>query len=267
MMVFSGVAFASFAVWEKYLAPKTFFPWKLMKDRTIIGGSVASANTYLMYYIWYSYFTSYLQVVQGLSITHAGYVLNIHSVGWVVAGVVAGAFIKTTRRYKWIALYMGTPLQILATGLMFHFSKQQSSIGLIIMAQIFLAIADGLIYLSSEVAVLAVIEKEHIAVVLAIYHMVADIFKAVGSTISAAVWTKVFPEYLARNLPEDAQAQLADIYGSLVVQLSFARGSAEQDGISKSYSQAMEKLFMTSLCLSVIGVVATVCWRNVRVDK
>ncbi|CAH0022201.1 unnamed protein product [Clonostachys rhizophaga] len=268
MIIFGVLCFVLFAIWEKYWAPKSFLPWELIKDRTIFGGSIASANTYLVYYVWYSYFSSSLQVIQGLDITLAGYVVNIHSVGWVLVGIAAGALIRTTSHYKWIALYIGSPLQILATGLMYHFSGTGSPTGLIVMAQVFLSLADGLIYLTSEVAVLAVIDHEHIAVVLAVYNMVTSIFQAVGATISAAIWTKVFPSYLTKNLPDSAQPQLENIYSSIYSQLSFDKGGAERLAIEQSYSQAMRNLFSAALCLTVIGLVATLFWRDINVkDK
>lgn len=267
MLVFGVFAFILFGLWEKYGATKTFMPFELLKDRTIVGGSIASANTYLIYFVWYSYFSSHLQVVQGLSITLAGYVNNIHSVGWVVAGIIAGALIKTSSRYKWIALYAGSPLQILAMGLMYHFSRADSPVGLIVMAQIFLSVADGLIYLTSEVAVLAVIEHEHIAVVLAAYNMITSLFRAVGSTISAGIWTNVFPKYLARYLPESAQPQIADIYSSIYTQLSFEQGTPEREAIAKSYSLATQDLFIAGLCLTVIGIVSTAVWKNVNLGN
>lgn len=37
MIVLGVVLLAAFALWEKYLAPVTYFPWKYLKDRTILG--------------------------------------------------------------------------------------------------------------------------------------------------------------------------------------------------------------------------------------
>ncbi|KAJ6436027.1 MFS transporter, SIT family, siderophore-iron:H+ symporter [Purpureocillium lavendulum] len=262
MLVFSGVAFSLFAIWEKFFASKCFLPVGLMRDRTIIGASIASANTYLVYYVWSSYFSSHLQVVQGLSVTTAGYVASIHSLGWVVAGIVAGALVSATGQYKWIALYVGWPLQTLAMGLIVHLSQADSRLGLIVMAQIFLAVADGLIYLASEIAVLAVIEPEHIAVVLAAYNMTTAVFQGIGSTISGAVWTNDFPANLARHLPNDVQPQLMAIYSSLRTQLSFPEGSLARVAIVESYLGASRKLFIISTSLTVIGLMTTLVWRN-----
>lgn len=168
MLVIGVVLLIVFGLWEKLLAPVSFIPFSLLKDRTVLGASLTYATSYLIYQVWSTYFSSSLQVVQGLSVTQAGYVYNIHSVGWCIASFVGGTFIKFTGRYKGIALYFSLPLQVLGTGLMIYFSRTATAPGLIIMSQIFIAIADGLLYITSDVAVLSTCKHEHIAVVLAI---------------------------------------------------------------------------------------------------
>ncbi|KIW94730.1 uncharacterized protein Z519_04707 [Cladophialophora bantiana CBS 173.52] len=68
MVIFGGVLMGLFVLWEKYLAPKSLIPFSLLKNPTIIGASFSYAETYLVYTTWYSYFSSSLQVVQGLSV-------------------------------------------------------------------------------------------------------------------------------------------------------------------------------------------------------
>ncbi|KAL2433820.1 MFS siderochrome iron transporter 1 [Exophiala dermatitidis] len=267
MIVFGGFAIILFGFWEKYLAPKSFIPYPLLKSRTVIGGSVSYAQTYLVYYCWTSYFTSSLQVVQGETVTNAGYIYNIHNIGWCVAGIAAGAFIKVTGRYKWLALFLGLPLQLLTTGLMIYLSKPNSKTGSIIAVQVFLSLGDGIIYMSAVIAVMAAIDAEHIATVLALYNMIGTTFQAVGATISVAVWTKSFPEYLAKNLPASAQSNLMAIYSDITTQLSYPKGTPERVAIDLSYSQAMEKLFITGTCIILVGVISTVVWRDIRVSR
>lgn len=267
MIVFGGVAIILFALWEKYLAPKSFVPFHLLKSRTVIGASISYAQTYLVYYCWTSYFSSSLQVVQGLSVTRAGYIFNIHNIGWVVAGIAAGFLIKATGRFKWLALFLGLPLQILCTGLMIFLSRMEAHTSSIIVVQIFLALGDGLIYMSAVIAVMAAIDRhEHLAGVLALYNMIGTTFQAVGATISASIWTSTFPKYLARNLPPSAQPNVMAIYSDITMQLSYAIGSPERSAISLSYCQAMQKLFIAGTSITTVGVISTLLWRNLRVS-
>ncbi|KIX04949.1 uncharacterized protein Z518_05820 [Rhinocladiella mackenziei CBS 650.93] len=267
MLVFGGVSIILFALWEKYLATKSFIPFSLLQSRTVIGASISYAETYMVYYCWTSYFSSSLQVVQGLSVTRAGYVFHIHNIGWVVAGIAAGALVKATGRYKWLALALGLPLQILATGLMIHLSKIDSKTSAIITVQIFLAIGDGIIYMSSVIAVMATVHHEHLASVLALYNMIGTTFQAVGATISVAIWTRAFPENLSKYLPASAQPNLMAIYSDLSTQLSYEIGSPERIAIAQGYPETMQKLFITGTSIISIGVISTVIWRDVKVSN
>lgn len=112
-IIFGGLLIIAFALYEKYLAPKTFIPFELLTDRTVLGAALLSGLRFISFFIWDSYFISFLQVVNGLSVTHAAYVANIYSVGSCFWGLVVGVLIRWTGRFKWLALYFGLPLDIL----------------------------------------------------------------------------------------------------------------------------------------------------------
>lgn len=266
MLVFGGVLIILFVLWEKFLAPKSFIPFSLLKSRTLIGGSISNAQTYLVYYIWTSYFSSSLQVVQGLSVTRAGYIFNIHSIGWCVTGIATGFVIKATGRYKSLALYFGIPLQILSTGLMIYLSRPNSKVASIVVVQIFLSLADGLIFISAITAVMAAVDHhDHLAGVLALYNMIFTTFQAIGATISGAIWTSTFPKYLANNLPSSARSEVMTIYSSLYAQLSYEVGSPIRTAISLSYTEAMQKLFIAATAIITVGVVSTFVWKDIKI--
>ena len=84
MLVLGVVLLATFGVYEKFWSPRPFIPFNLLVDRTVIGACLLGASWQIAYYCWYSYFTSYLQVVYDISVSQAGYIASIYD---VVAGV------------------------------------------------------------------------------------------------------------------------------------------------------------------------------------
>jgi hypothetical protein len=62
-LIFGGLLTIAFGFWEKYGAPVTFIPWKLMADRTVLSTYTMVASIYLAWYLWDSFFYSYLIVV------------------------------------------------------------------------------------------------------------------------------------------------------------------------------------------------------------
>ena len=71
MIIFGGLLLTAFTLYEKFVAPKTFVPYNLLTDRTVLGANILAAVLFLEFYLWDSYFSSFLQVVNGLSITEA----------------------------------------------------------------------------------------------------------------------------------------------------------------------------------------------------
>lgn len=110
---------------------------------------------------------------------------------------------------------------------------------------------------------MAAAAHQHVAVLLAIESMFSSIGGAVGLTISSAIWQHVFPTALAKNLPEDAQANLTSIYGDLTVQLSYPEGTETRHAIQVSYGEAQRYMLITAVCLLVIEIGAVAMWRNI----
>lgn len=135
------------------------------------------------------------------------------------------------------------------------------------MCQIFIAFAGGTIVICEQTAVMAATSHQYVAVVLAIEAMASSIGGAVGSTVAAAVWQAVFPKKLGLYLPESAQGNLTDIYGSLDVQLSYPMGSPERIAIQKAYGDSQKMMLIAGTAVLSLSVVGTAMWRNIDVRQ
>lgn len=170
-----------------------------------------------------------------------------------------------TGRFKWLALYFGLPLTILGVALMINFRQPDVNIGYIIMCQIFIAVAGGTLVICEQMAAMAATTHQYIAVVLAIEGMFASIGGAVGLTVAGAIWQQVFPTRLQRYLPEETQAEWATIYASLATQLTYPVGSPTRMAIQRAYGEAQRYMLIGGSTVLIVGVVATIVWRDIRV--
>jgi len=263
--IFGALLIIAFALYEKYLAPVTFIPWTLMKDRTVFFTFTMAASLYMAWYIWDSYFYSFLIVVFDTSVANATYITNIYTIGATVWSIVMGIIIKFNGRLKWQALYFGVPMTILGVGLMIKFRQPDANIGYIVMCQIFIAFGGGTLVICEQMTVMAVSKQQNIPAILATEAMVSNIGSAIGSTVAAAMWTGIFPVKLAEYLPESAQADLADIYGSLTVQSSYPIGSPTRDGINAAYGETQKLMLIAATSLYVVTFVSVLMWREINV--
>jgi MFS family permease len=265
MFTFGVLLTISFVLYEKYLAPVTFVPHRLLSDRTVIGAFSMATSLFTCYFVWESYFGSFLQVVSGLSIINTSYFFSIFSVGAPVVSLVAGLLIGHTGRFKWLALYFACPLIILGSGLMILFRRPGIKIGYIIMCQVFMAIAGGALSITGNVAVMAAVSHQHVAVILAMFGMFSYIGAAVGSTIAAAIRTSVFPEALLRFLPEEYKKDYRSIYASLTKQLSYPTGTPARYGIQLAYAESQKYMLIAATALQLVSLLGVLAWRDITV--
>ncbi|KAF4628600.1 hypothetical protein G7Y89_g9554 [Cudoniella acicularis] len=169
MLVVGILCLFAFGPYEKFLAPKSFIPFRLLTDRSVAGAC----------FLWDSYFYSYLQAVHGLSITDAGYVSNIYSIGSCFWAVIISLAIRLSGRFKWVAL-CSLCLQFLGVGLMIHFRQAKYSIGYVVMTQIFIAFGGGGLVICEDMAVMAAAPHEGVAAMLALI----GLFSSVGAPLA-----------------------------------------------------------------------------------
>ena len=266
MIVVGFIVLVFFGLWEAFLAPQPFLTANLLMNRTVAGACLLAFNYQIAYYCWASYFSSFLQVVNDLSISEAGYVTSTFDVvsGILLLGV--GFLIRRFGYFKWL-LWVGVPLYIFAQGLMIYFRRPNSNIGYLVMCQIFISIGGSVMIICQQLAVLASADHQHVAAVLALLNVIATIGGAVGNTISGAIWTNTFSQALARYLPEDAQASLEDIYGSLDVQLSYEWGSPTRVGIQQAYGHSQQKMLIAGTAIMSLSLVWVFMIRNINVKN
>ncbi|KAJ4317970.1 hypothetical protein N0V94_004653 [Neodidymelliopsis sp. IMI 364377] len=266
MIVFGFILLVAFPIWEKFFAPVTFIPYELLLDRTVFLAGCMFVFVYFNSAVWGSYFSSMLQVVWNLNVTEASYVTQVYRVvscGWCF--FVLGPLIRYTGRFKWTIAYFALPLDILAIGLMIHFRQPGTEIGYIVMTQIFTAVAGGTIVIGGELAMMAPSDHQHLAVIIAVLNLFCSVGSAVGSTVSAAIWTATFYENLVKHVPEGVNVR--DIYASLPKQLSYKWGSPERLGIARAYGDSQRLMLITSICMLSMGLICAVFWRDINIKN
>ncbi|OQE38028.1 hypothetical protein PENCOP_c009G02538 [Penicillium coprophilum] len=263
MIVFGGLLLITFAIYERFWAPVTFIPFKLLMDRTVFFGGLMFVFEFFNSMVWGSYFSSMLQVVWGLNVTEASYVSAIYRVGSCLCCLLVGFLIRWTGRFKWLAVYFSYPLMILGVGLMIKFRQPDAGIGYICMTQIFVAFAGGTTVICGELAMMAPSDHQHIAVILAMLNLFGSIGSAIGSTVSAAIWTGEFPKALAKYVPPEVD--VAKIYSDITAQLSYEWGSPTRNAIARAYGDAQQYMLITSVCMLVVAWGCAAMWRDIKI--
>ncbi|KAK1974149.1 siderophore iron transporter mirB [Colletotrichum cereale] len=257
LLVLGVVLMILFAAWERFFAPTTFIPYDVLLNRNMIGACGIGFALFFSYFTWFSYFSSALQVVYGASIAEASYISQISGLGGGISAIATGVVIRYTGRYKAITLYGAVPTYSLFTGLMIYFQGKGKGIGYIVMCQIFISFASGVMTTTPTIAAMSAISHQNIAVVVAVVSMFSSIGGAIGLTVSGAIWQASFPVKLAEYLPLDALEDLLNIYASLEVQLSYPVGTPVRIATQRAYADSQSLLLIAGTSIWVVGFAAT----------
>ncbi|KAM0330506.1 hypothetical protein ACHAQA_003452 [Verticillium albo-atrum] len=264
MIVVGFLTLVAFVLYQMYWSPVPFLNHKFLTDRTLVAACLIDFTYQMSYSSWNSYFTSFLQVVNNLSVSEAGYV---NSTFQVVSGVLlflVGYLIRRTGRFRWL-FFVAVPFYILGLGLMIHFRRPNGEIGYIVMCQIFTSVGGAIFILGMQIAVLAAVDHQHVAAALALLFVSGGVGGAVGSTISGAIWTNTFLPALQRYLPEGVDA--LTIYGDLVTQLSYPVGSPERLAIQQAYGYAQTRMLAAGTGIGSVLLIWVCMLKNLNVGE
>ncbi|KAJ5263190.1 major facilitator superfamily domain-containing protein [Penicillium angulare] len=187
MEVLGVACIPAFYYWELFLSPVQILPWKYLKEPTIIGSSLLYCFMFASYDVWNAYFGSFLQVVKRLDITSSSYVVSIVSLTSFVFSPIIGLLIRVAGEFKWTAM-AGIPIFLLGTALLIPFREPDTDLGLIIMTQIFVGLGSCIFSACGQLAVMAVVTHQEIAIVLAIWALFGSIGASVGYAIAGDMW-------------------------------------------------------------------------------
>ncbi|KAL6171436.1 hypothetical protein ACJQWK_02454 [Exserohilum turcicum] len=265
-LVFGILFIAAFVCWERFFAPISLTPWEILRDRTVLGTGMAGFTLFASYSVWNPYFSSYLQVVNGLDVTNASYIVQSGTVVQIIANIVTGLVITFTGRYKPISLYVAIPLIALGTGLLIHFREPTLYLGYIAMCNIFLNFGFGIFMITVEIGILAAASaQQYFAITIALLNLFTYIGSAVGFTISSAIWQSTLPEKLVLHLPPEARGNLTTIFSSIGEQLAYEWDSPVRLAIQHAYGDTWRLLLITSVCFWALGLASTLVWKNMNI--
>ncbi|KAH8898009.1 major facilitator superfamily transporter [Thozetella sp. PMI_491] len=266
LIIFGFVLLVLFGIWERYFATVMFFPFELLRDRTILGASLTYFGIFLSTFIWNAYYGSYLQVVHNLSITVANYVLNCYSLTSYFTGPFIALFIRHTGYVKYPA-YIGIPIYVLGTALIVYFRHPDTNVGYLAMCQVLVGFGVELLQVMSHLALMAKAGPSNVAVAMAIYGLFGSIGASTSYAIAGGMWTNIFPYNLEAFLPDEYKGQAHEIYGDITKQMQFPIGHPVRDAVIAAYADVARKMVIVGACLIPLVIGAVAIWKNFNVKE
>lgn len=264
--VLGVVLFPVFYLWEAKFAPVQFLPFKYLKQGTIIGSCLLYGVMFLSTFCWNAYFGSYLQVVNRQTIENANYILNSYSLTSTIFSPLIGWIISYTGNFKWTA-YTGVPIMLIGTAIIIPLRGPDTNPGLMAFTQILVGLGSGIFTTCSQIAVMAPVTHQQLAVVNALAGLFGGVGASIGLAIAGGLWNNLLPKELYNRLPESSKADSVTIFGDIVLQMSFEDGSPERAAIVGAYDHVMRYMVIAGACLMPLCLVSIFVWKNINVRK
>ncbi|EUC46935.1 hypothetical protein COCMIDRAFT_91631 [Bipolaris oryzae ATCC 44560] len=266
MIVFGTLLIALFVVWERFYATKSFFPFYLMKNRSVIAACLLGGNSWIAFYSYRMMYSSYLQVVFQLSVAKAGYITNIFNIVSCTWAIVVSFAMKYTDTYKWGAV-VAIPIQILMTGLLIYLRTPGSNIAVLIVVEVFGAMASAMLYNVEQVAIMIAVPHEQVAVSIALLNVITAVGGAIGQSISATIWAQMVPQKIAEYLPHAPPTEIARLYGDLNAQLASPWDSPERQAVVRAFADTQKTMVIFGTCALVPCLVWVAMLKNSRMSE
>ena len=163
---------------------------------------------------------------------------------------------------------LAAPLIVLASGLFIKYRQPGVSLGSIIGCQILMTISAGTLVVCEQMAVQSAAEHTNVAVCIALLSLFTNIGSGIGSGVSGALWTNIFPDKLHEALGNQTdEATINAIYGSLVEQLKYEPGTPLRDGIVWAYGVGMRYQSIGATAVLCLTIPLVACWRDYNVKE
>lgn len=182
-------------------------------------------------------------------------------------GIYTHSLIRYTGQFKWPAVIGGIPFMILGTALLIHFRTPSADSGYLVMCQIFNGIGSGFLATCGQLAVMAAVTHQDVAMVIALYGLFGGIGASIGMAIAGALWTNLLRNEIYDALPTASKNLTDTIYADMTVQLSYPAGDPIRDAIIAAYGEVQRKMVIAGSAFVPLVLLAVLVWRNVNVKN
>lgn len=176
------------------------------------------------------------------------------------------SLIRYTGEFKW-TVFTGIPILLLGTALLIPFRQPTTHVGILTMTQVLVGLGTCIFTVCGQLAIMAPVTHQEIAVVVAIWGLFGSIGAAVGSAIAGGMWNNILPGELYKRLPDESRNISATIFSDMVMQMSYADGTPEREAIVGAYADVQRKMVIAGVCFVPLCIACVWVWRDINVKK
>lgn len=265
MIVIGGLCLIGFPIYEYFVPSYPIMSFKLFKNFDITKSFIFIMFYYLAFYMYSTYFLSWLMVVFNLSNTAATNVNVTSTVASTASGMISAIIIKYVKSIKWF-IVAGISVAMIGIGLIYHFREPGSSVGQLVAAQLIDGIGTGLIATPNSVLVQSYCSHDIVAQTLALYNSFLALGQVIGDAVSGSVYRRQYPKYLRKYAPGLNETEIFTVINDMTTATMYPMGSDTRKGIIKSYNSVMRTLLIPPIVFFALMLLLAITFRDRKLD-
>lgn len=266
MIVCGGVILIGFCIWEMRFASHPIMNKRIWYNRTFLMAVTIDIFYFMSGNLRSTYYGSYIYIATNLSLTDWGYVVNaLATCALSVFGLAAGVYLRIFHRYKYLQIG-GLCIRLVAMGLTYWGTGLHATTIVVVWCQILNSLGGACSVVGTRVASQASVPHQDLASIIAQLALWTRLGGAIGSAVSAAIWTGNVQSNLVKQGLSEAAAK--KIYGNpRGAKTTYAWGTPERRSVISGFDATVKPIFLTALCLTVIPLIAGLLMPNYYLGK
>ncbi|OTA59694.1 siderochrome-iron transporter [Hypoxylon sp. EC38] len=253
-VLIGGLCLIALPFYERFVAKHPFMPTRYLKDLNITMALLLYSTDGIAFGVTHSYFYTWCIISRGYSIRNAVFITAVHRAVQFLFGIILGAVLYWTRRYKWL-IFAGVAIRFLSYGLMFRIRDSSSTTAEIIIVQIIQGIGDALIGTCSFVASTVAVPHKEVAQMTSLAVCLSTLGSTIGTAIGGGIYTSYFKAELAKDLgPLGTPVLIESVFNSITKSLP-PMGSPQRTAIATAYNRIMAYFTYVAFGSVVPGVI------------
>jgi EmrB/QacA subfamily drug resistance transporter len=238
-------------------AAEPVLPLRLFRIPVVVIANVAMLLLGAALFVVIIYVPIFAQGVLGASATWSGVLLIPLNFMWISASTISGRLIAQTGRYK-VFPVVGTPLVLVGVWLVSRLDAGSSDLALVLSTAV-VGLGMGLTVQTYIVALQNAVDRSDLGAATAINQF----FRSIGGALAVAVFGTVLVTRLATELAQRGVSGLSPEQLLDVPDAVASVGPAVVEGVRVSLANALEWVFLGTLPLVALAVVASLLLREV----
>ncbi|KAI0702931.1 major facilitator superfamily domain-containing protein [Cerioporus squamosus] len=251
-----GVVFlVALVPYEKYIARHPVVPVRYFKNMSIVLSCILAAIDSVGFSATHVYLYAWSIVAHDLSVRDATFLVYTNGVTQCLFGIVAGAIMYKTRRYKSLII-AGAVVRLVGYGVMIRLRGSDNSTAELFVVQLIQGIGSGFIQQIVVVAAQIVVPHAELAQVSALVLLTSFLGSAIGSCLAGGIYTNTFKGALRNNLGSGASQETIDALFNSITGVLPEWGTAERTAVNIAYSDVMRWI---SIAAEATGAPLLIC--------